>query len=337
MSSQGRKLSATCVRVLELIAQGYSYEQIVKTAPDLTYRDIFDAAREALDIWNAADSDSVRLDNFVDESRAHPAPDEQPHSTKDDRYAEIRKTYQRAYEPWKPEEDEELARLVASGINTKEICRQLQRNPGAIRSRIKKLGLKDSPKADRHQHNPRAPSTPVDDNWNAEDDEKLLALVGTKKRLTDIATRLQRNPASVRRRIEELRGRQRSEDHERHADEIPDNKSTRYGVFWTKEEDQQMITWFEAGIGEREIARRFQRTRGSISFRIGKIRNEQLGETRVIGKHPGNGVPIIILVGKHGPYLRHKQHTVSIPHNIHPRNITLEQAVTLLNKALQDT
>ena len=41
-------LSAKSAAVLELIAQGHGYDQILAARPDCTYLDIFRAAREAL-------------------------------------------------------------------------------------------------------------------------------------------------------------------------------------------------------------------------------------------------------------------------------------------------
>jgi len=48
--------SERIIRVLELIAEGRSYEQIIAVCPDLTYTDIFAAAAEALKVYD----DTVR-------------------------------------------------------------------------------------------------------------------------------------------------------------------------------------------------------------------------------------------------------------------------------------
>ena len=42
-------LDAKSVNVLEMIATGHTYEQILSLYPDLTYPDTFHAAQEALD------------------------------------------------------------------------------------------------------------------------------------------------------------------------------------------------------------------------------------------------------------------------------------------------
>jgi hypothetical protein len=97
-----RKLGSKSVTVLDLTARGRSYEQILTLHPDLTYLDIFGAAREALGL------------------------DEQTSTTYEQRLAQIREAYPRAYEKWTDREDVD------------DIAAQLQRQPSAIRSRIAK-------------------------------------------------------------------------------------------------------------------------------------------------------------------------------------------------------
>lgn len=55
--------------------------------------------------------------------------------------AAVRKEYPRAYEPWKPEEDESLRELFEQGCVVTEIAYRLQRRDGAIEARLRKLGL----------------------------------------------------------------------------------------------------------------------------------------------------------------------------------------------------
>lgn len=105
-------LSTRAMAVLEMIADGRTYEQILAAYPDLTYRDIFDAADEALG-RTGRDSAMHRA------KRLHP----------------------RAYEPWTPQEDAQLRGLVAIGRTSQEIAGTLQRQPGAIASRMERLGL----------------------------------------------------------------------------------------------------------------------------------------------------------------------------------------------------
>ena len=101
--------------MLKLISEGHSYEQILSLHEDLTYLDIFGAAREALVLGEAT-----------------PA-------TYQQRLAQVRKVHPRAHEKWTDEEDEEQERLIRSGRDVGYIAVQLQRQPGAIRSRMRKL------------------------------------------------------------------------------------------------------------------------------------------------------------------------------------------------------
>ncbi len=112
-----QELSSQSIAVLKLIADGRSYGQILALCPDLTYLDIFRAAEEALQMAGAVMS---------------------PY---EERMAEIRSTHRRAYEPWSEEEEATLAEFVRSGKSVEEIAAELQRQPGAIRRRMRKHNL----------------------------------------------------------------------------------------------------------------------------------------------------------------------------------------------------
>lgn len=107
-------LSAKTIAVMEMIAQGNSYEQILRARPELTYRDIFGAAREVL--TEAARPESSRLEK-------------------------IRRRHPRAYEKWAPEEESQLEKLILEGHTVAGIAGRLKRQRGAIRIRIMRLGL----------------------------------------------------------------------------------------------------------------------------------------------------------------------------------------------------
>jgi DNA-binding NarL/FixJ family response regulator len=117
MAEHRQQLSPKAIAVLEMIAAGNSYEQILAAYPDLTYLDIFRAAREALDA--------------TCRQEAKPAYE----------VADIRKTYPRAYEKWTDEEEFKLARFIDGGLTIAQIANRLQRQRSAIRSRIVKLDL----------------------------------------------------------------------------------------------------------------------------------------------------------------------------------------------------
>lgn len=110
------KLSAKSIAVLSLIADGHSYAQIVDGHPEITYKDIFAAAEEALRLGEAESDYQLRL-------------------------AKIRTKYPRAYEKWTFEEDKELRTLYGLGNSTSEMATHFGRQPSAITSRLSKLGL----------------------------------------------------------------------------------------------------------------------------------------------------------------------------------------------------
>ena len=103
--------------ILEAIAKGHTYEQILVQDLAWTYHDIFQAAAEALQM---------------------PTHD---NAEKTYQMAEIRQDHPRAYEPWKADEDEKLRQLFHAGATVKEIAATLQRQRGAISSRLAKLNL----------------------------------------------------------------------------------------------------------------------------------------------------------------------------------------------------
>jgi DNA-binding NarL/FixJ family response regulator len=105
--------------ILEAIAEGHTYEQILAQDAAWTYHDIFRAAAEALDAARAG-PDGKRYD---------------------ERMEEIRQAHPRAYEKWTAEDDDRLRELFRSGTPLKEIARELQRQPSAIRSRLTRLNL----------------------------------------------------------------------------------------------------------------------------------------------------------------------------------------------------
>jgi hypothetical protein len=112
-----RQLSPKAIAVLEMIAAGCSYEQILSAYPDLTYLDIFRAASEALDTMS--------------QQRTGPS----------SQFADVRKSHPRAYEKWTDNEERQLRGLVDSGLTVAQIANRLQRQRSAIRSRITRLDL----------------------------------------------------------------------------------------------------------------------------------------------------------------------------------------------------
>jgi hypothetical protein len=131
MATEPKPLSARSATILGLIAAGHSYEQVLATDPELTYLDIFAAAREALEFAGRSD------DKYTQ------------------RLAAVQQRYPRAYTPWSSEEERQLRQLVEAGCTIKKISAQLERQPSAIRSRMFRLGLQAdaSAPAGRGLHN----------------------------------------------------------------------------------------------------------------------------------------------------------------------------------------
>lgn len=57
-------------------------------------------------------------------------------------FVEVRKKYPNAYKKWSSEQDEMLKEYFKKGLSVSEMANKLQRKSGAIRSRIRKLGLR---------------------------------------------------------------------------------------------------------------------------------------------------------------------------------------------------
>lgn len=111
MAGKTGSLSTKAVIVLQMIADGRSYEQILSANPGFGYLDIFRAAAEAL------------------------------HGTGASAKIHARERHARAYEKWTPEEEARLDRMVREGRTVAQIAGTLERQRSAIRGRIARLGL----------------------------------------------------------------------------------------------------------------------------------------------------------------------------------------------------
>ena len=110
-------LSAKSRAILQAIAKGHTYEQILVQDLAWTYHDIFQAAAEALEVGLV-----------TGEGKSYSV-------------EEIRHDHPRAYEKWSAEEDGQLSNLCRNGKRVREIATTLNRQEGAIRSRLAKLNL----------------------------------------------------------------------------------------------------------------------------------------------------------------------------------------------------
>ncbi len=115
MTKKQPRLSARTIAILEMIASGHSYEQIIVSVPGATYLSIFDAARNVLEIAREREGSAAA------------------------RLEAVRRSHPRAYEPWTVEEESKLLRFHGEGLSLAEIAAKLQRQRSAIASRLARL------------------------------------------------------------------------------------------------------------------------------------------------------------------------------------------------------
>jgi len=130
-----RDTGITVPYVLGLIAEGYSYDRILTASPALTMGDIMasaDLARQVVE----------QLEDEHDNIEIHHSIKFVFSQGKFVSLEKLRKKYPRAYQPWTVRDDNQLAEMFKKGARINDIAGQLQRQPGAIRVRLEKLGLK---------------------------------------------------------------------------------------------------------------------------------------------------------------------------------------------------
>jgi hypothetical protein len=151
-------LSEQARTILQLIAAGRSYDQILLHHPELTYGDIFAAAAEALASLPAP-TRNVPATEPSQSARHLATPDTAPPGEPPTARAEnppseavplkplspfierARQTRHRAWADWTSDDDAQLVRLFRRGAHLAEIGQALGRHNGAIRNRLVKLGL----------------------------------------------------------------------------------------------------------------------------------------------------------------------------------------------------
>lgn len=128
-----RNTNVKITDVLEMIARRYLYERIMKEYPELTMSDIMASARVAVELLNkfVTTDEPIRIESEIKIIA---------HNGKLQTLAELRKKYPRAYEKWTEDEVSQVVSLYRSGKKIGEIAELLQRQSGAIRSRLEKLG-----------------------------------------------------------------------------------------------------------------------------------------------------------------------------------------------------
>lgn len=120
--------------VLGLIAQGYSYYQILLRHSELTLADIMlsaKLARELISEFIVSES-TIRVEGNITLTAT---------GGRVVNLTKVRQEYPRAFEPWTQTEDRELTEQFHNKVSVSEMVRLHGRKPGAIRTRLKKLGL----------------------------------------------------------------------------------------------------------------------------------------------------------------------------------------------------
>jgi len=146
------------------------------------------AAHDALKLINEIDSPKEEHFNYIKESDEHDHdffirkvenPDisfwsltKTNDKITDPRILEIRKKHRRAYEPWSDQEDDLLRQQFQSTNNIKHLAETFQRNPGAIRTRIKKLDLIDEVERVQKTKEPDHAHRPTEDKPKSEIDSE---------------------------------------------------------------------------------------------------------------------------------------------------------------------
>jgi hypothetical protein len=156
-------LSEQARLILGLIAEGRSYDQILQQHPELTYFDIFGAAREALEFAEAAPArvapvatrpielappvGPARVSTPAESTSGADADESEsgPPAKRISFVERARATHGRAFVRWSRDEDARLEALFRAGTPSSEIVRQLDRHEGAIIRRLEKLGLVEAP------------------------------------------------------------------------------------------------------------------------------------------------------------------------------------------------
>lgn len=130
-----RNTGVTVPRVLKLISEAYSYDKILKAYPALTMGDIMASADLARQVIEQLKNEQGEVE--IGPDAAFTVAHGEVLSLD-----KLRDKYPRAYRPWSPREDNQLAEMLKRGLSLNEMSKQLGRQPGAIRIRIEKLELK---------------------------------------------------------------------------------------------------------------------------------------------------------------------------------------------------
>ncbi len=120
--------------ILELIAQGYSYHQILLRHNELTLADIMLSAKLARELIGefVTSESTIRVEGNISLTAS---------GGRVVNLTRMREEFPRAFEPWTATEDRELVEQFHNKLPIVDMARLHGRKPGAIRTRLKKLGL----------------------------------------------------------------------------------------------------------------------------------------------------------------------------------------------------
>jgi len=65
----------------------------------------------------------------------------------------------------------------------------------------------------------------------------------------------------------------------------------------------------------------------------GRLRSSS--EIKTLGEHPDDKKPIKVMKGKFGPYIKYKSVNATIPDQIDPENIEMDEAIDLIEKKME--
>lgn len=120
--------------VLEAIENGHSCEQILKQYPKLTGADFQCVAKIARQLIKdyVTSEDTIELYHEIKVTAS---------GQRVVNLSKIREEFPRAFQPWTKDEEERLVDMFTNGVKLEEIARAHGRQLGAVRMRLKRLGL----------------------------------------------------------------------------------------------------------------------------------------------------------------------------------------------------
>ena len=126
-----RDTGVSVLDILNLMSRGSTYKQIIAKYPQITMADVMATAQLSKEVIECIliDTNNICLESEI------------RLNTKVLNITQIRSKHPRAYEKWDTQEDRSLTELFRKGHKINQLAEILQRQPGAIGSRLKQLGL----------------------------------------------------------------------------------------------------------------------------------------------------------------------------------------------------